>query len=166
VSDERGFSVLELAVASALLLAVLVPVLSALDSGVRTQAHQQARSDALDEVRWVVQRLSKEVRQAVWIDPSSTGSRLVMRTITAGSVHDVAYEVDGGTLARSVDAGTPVVVTAGVVVAGSGFVYEPAIGGDSAPTLIRLSLSIRPRAPGSEPVTLETDVHLRNSGAT
>ena len=189
--DERGFTIVELTIAGALLVVIVGAVLSLLDSGTRAERVSQARHSAELTLRGALTQMTTELRQATAIDPNSTQSVLDMTTLISDSTgnvsqHRVVYQIVGtapnAILQRIVDpAGTapgpytgPVVQLADKVVAPQAFCYQfddtatpaPGVCDATSPTAtlasIRISLSISPVAFSQGSVTLATDVQLRN----
>lgn len=162
-ADERGTSLVELMIAAAIFMVLLGAVLTMLDSGTRTERAQQARHDALLDLRTALLRIDKDLRQALSISSDSTRDRLVMHTLIAGEAHIVAYEVLAGELTRSID-GTGAGRLASRVTA-LPFCYDPpdcVASAPAGPRMVRVSLQVTPEVASSGPITLATDVHLRN----
>lgn len=164
--DEGGFSLVELVVAGALLLLIGAATLTVLESGVRTHRGQRVRATTLEDQRTAMERMTKEIRQALSVEAASTRSELRMRTLVDGAEHDVTYDVVSGVLRRAQDGGTPVPLVSGVASAEI-FCFDPpecllSSPASSTPNLVRISLSVRPDTQGAPAVPLETDVHLRN----
>ena len=170
-SDERGLSLVEVVVASALSMIILFAVLSTLDSGTKSERITQARQEALLDLREAMARMTKEIRQATSVSSSSNATMLDIQTYVEGAPHRVVYQITGtppnARLLRSYDGGTPQVLSDRIV-APQAFCYEfdqPDCL-SATPTVnlsaVRVSLEMSPIIFGSGTVTLATDVELRN----
>lgn len=146
------------------MLVVLGAVLQSVDTGVRTEAGHRARSEALDEIRLAMNRLTKDARQAVWVAPTSGASRLEMSTLLNGAAHDVVYELVGTTLQRSVDGGPATPLVSRVVSGTDTFTYDPDPAA-ATPGMIGIAITLEPRGLDDSDVTLTTRVYLRNSAS-
>ncbi len=179
--DDRGTSLVEMAIVSAMFMVILVAVLQSLDSATRTETGQQARDQALQDVRGAMTRLTRDVRQATKIwpicpsvppgGPCSSRTRLDMQTLMSGDGvdHHVAYELTGGALTRTLDGGSPIVLVDRLVTTGSAgppFCYDSPdcnlTGPPVVPNSVRISLSLTPIISDQGAITLATDVELRN----
>lgn len=172
--DDRGFTIIELVIASALFFIILLAVLSTVDTGTKSERISQARQEALVGLRQAMTQITKELRQATSVDADPTksnASRLDIQTLIGGVQHHVVYDVVGtapnAVLRRSLDGGAPQQL-ADRVVAPQAFCYqfdEPTCLATS-PTAnlssIRVALEISPVAFSQGAVTLATDVELRN----
>jgi Tfp pilus assembly protein PilW len=171
---DHGSTVVELVFASALFLLLLGGVLAMLDSATRAERGQQSRRDALVELREAMTRITKDLRQALVVAdaPGSGHSRLEITTLISGDEHPIVYEVVGGEFRRSLDGGGPTALASGIAVtADPTFCYsfdsvgKTCIddGGPPSPvTSVRITLARTPDASSGGPITLATDVQLRN----
>jgi Tfp pilus assembly protein PilW len=183
---DGGLTVIEVMIASLLFLVLTMAVLSLLDSGTRSERVSQARDDAQVMLRGAVGTMTKEVRQATYVDSTSDQSNLYMKTLLDGVEYWVAYKVIGtvptATLQRlqcsapassttmtCLDSATPVQL-ADRIVAVQAFCYlfdDPdCIANPNHPTsttsAIHISLQVSPVVFSQGTVTLATDVQLRN----
>ncbi|MEX0873746.1 MAG: prepilin-type N-terminal cleavage/methylation domain-containing protein [Actinomycetota bacterium] len=162
---EEGVTVIELMVATAIFMILLLPVLSLLDSGTRTERANQVRHDALVDLRGAMTRITKDVRQALSIDPASSKTKLDMTTIVGGVDRRVIYQLSGGTLTRSIDGGTPGPL-AERVTSTEVFCYDPPdctlTAPPADPSSVRVAIALEPVVFSGGPLTLATDVELRN----
>jgi Tfp pilus assembly protein PilE len=175
LTDERGVTLIELMIASGLFMLLTGAVLAALDSGVRTERISQARQEALADMRNAMTRMTKELRQAVSVNPASTATALDMQTLIGGDQHRVIYEVAGASphavLQRSVDSAAPIVLATRIV-APTAFCYQyddtatpPCLRSTPDPATlssVRISLTLDPVIFSAGSVTLATDIELRN----
>lgn len=164
-SEDRGATLVELVVVMGLLLVVMGSILSAYMTGVRTEKAAEVRDVALEELRYSMARLTKDVRQAVSIEASSSTSRLAIQTLINGVQHRVVFEVVGTELRRTVGTGSPVPI-ARRVVRSDVFCYDAPTCAAASPIegieLVRLSLEVKPSQATAPPMVLATDVQLRN----
>jgi type II secretory pathway component PulJ len=109
--DEAGFSLVEVAVASALLMIVLLPLLRFFDDAVGDAGALQQTTQLDADGRFVLDRLAREVRQAYTGDAAlppvavtAGGSALTAYspdTSTPFRLRRLDYRVQGGKLQRS-----------------------------------------------------------------
>ena len=185
VGEDSGLSVIELIIASTLSMVILLSALMAVDSGTRTERGQQARNEALLDARAAMTRMTKETRQALSLATSSTRTKIDMQTLVGGDAYHVVYELTAGRLVRkscaepaatpscalptsseelatrvtAVNPGPPASTT-------SVFCYDPPVCAMPAPLghprSVRISMGIEPEVLSGGPITLATDVKLRN----
>jgi type II secretory pathway component PulJ len=163
--EEDGVGMIELLVAAAIFIILLLPVLSLLDSGTKTERANQARHEALLDLRSVMTRITKDVRQALTIDPASDRTKLDMETIVLGVEHRVVYQLTGGTVTRAVDGGAATLL-AEKVTSAQIFCYDPPdcvlTAPPEDPTSVRVDIALEPEVFSRGPINLATDVELRN----
>jgi type II secretory pathway pseudopilin PulG len=163
--DESGTTVIELVIASGIFLIMLVAVLNVLDTGTKQERAQQARHSAMLQLRNSMTRMTKDIRQVISIAPSSSQTRLDTQTYLSGAQHHVVYQITSTELTRTIDGGaaTPMATR---VVAGTAFCYDPpacALTNPPAePTTVRITVAVVPEAFSRGPITLATEVELRN----
>ncbi len=104
-------TIIELMISSALLLIVLITVFSALDSVSASQAFQADRTKVLGEMRNVMNKMTRELRQATAVEEisdstllSQTSSSLSYTTSINGVATAIVYTASGTTLTRKVGA--------------------------------------------------------------
>lgn len=164
--DERGTSVLEVVIASAVLLVALTTVLATLASSQTANAYATAKSQTLDEMRMAVLLFSKEARQASHLD-TATPTTVTMRTFIAGSAATVTYRLvpASGALALERVQGATVRRFDLELTTASRFQYTPTAVMDPPPakrfTAVRLVLAAAFH-PSQRPAELATEVNLRN----
>lgn len=169
--DDRGFTLIEMMIASALFLLILGVVLSSFDSGTKSERISQARQEALVSLRQAMTQMTKELRQATSVATTSTATHIDMQTLVSGAAHHVVYDVSGAAgsaiLTRSLDGAAPVQL-ASHVVAPQAFCYQyddpNCLATSPASTLssIHVSLELNPVIFSQGSITLATDVELRN----
>jgi prepilin-type N-terminal cleavage/methylation domain-containing protein len=190
VRDDRGLTLIELLIATLLASVILLAAFSALEVGTKAEKGQQARHDAMLEIRQAMTRLTKDLRQATWIDPTSNHDALKMKTLMTEVTNPVAvtYQLQslGGDLfelRRSVGGGPALSIVTNMVInttsnpdpafcysyysAGSPSECIDSVNPDggrvpSELTAIRITLAKDPEFNPGEPITLATDVELRN----
>ncbi|MGH2830089.1 MAG: hypothetical protein ACRDJM_06355 [Actinomycetota bacterium] len=158
---ESGTSIFEVTVTVAVVASVLAAVLASLVSAQRSQTYVSARASALDSLRIAMNVLTKEVRQAVSVDPTSTPSEIIMYTYLTGQSDPqlVRYTASAGTLTRE-EAGIERVVLsrlASTVI----FSYTPTPG---AAQVVKVDLQVNPLHAPDTTVRLVSDIRLRNRG--
>ena len=98
---EGGFSTAELVVVSGILLVAVTAMLTSFTVAQRTTVRQEARDRVTGELRQVMQRITKEIRQSSVVNPGSGPSILVINTYVDGVATQVTYTASGTTLTRS-----------------------------------------------------------------
>lgn len=156
---EDGFTLLELVFTVSLLLIVLGSILGIFQVVQRQTAYVKDRSEALDQMRIAVDRMTKEIRQARVIQVASTGERLEMTTYILGVEKDIVYEVTGENLTRSVEGGTPVVLQEDVADKNV-FAYTGDTGG--VIQVVSLTLNVHPQRRPETTLVLASEVRIRN----
>ena len=87
-SDERGMTLIELLVAAAMSVVIVGGGTSMLISAMRTQPQLNERNQKVTEVRWVQERMTKELRNGVRVDvaePTTVSFLTRVRTTTCGA---------------------------------------------------------------------------------
>lgn len=162
---EDGSSLIELVAAFGIFLLLLLAVMQLFDAAARSERSGQARHESLLEVREAMTRISKDLRQATSISATSTNDRIEMETLIAGESHQVVFDVVDGEVRRTIDGGQPVPLVDGVSTA-EPFCFDPPdclATSPSAPTMVRVSIDAEPEVFSGGPITLSSDVKLRNS---
>lgn len=157
-------TLLELTVASAMLLLVLGVFLGSLVSNQDAEQYTRLRNEALDDLRLMANAFAKEARQATRVTTNGD-SRMVMDTSVAGVTRSVTYEVvAGGAGVRDLRRvqGSSVRVFNVHLTSASVFTYND--GGVIPPQDVRsVRISVGTRlSPRYPPVSLTTEVSLRN----
>jgi hypothetical protein len=96
-------TVVELVVTTALLLVIVTSMMTFFSVAQRTTVRQTARSQEADEVRLVMNRLTKELRQAEEVNSSSSISILDFDTYVNAVAKHIVYQVSGTDLLRTAD---------------------------------------------------------------
>lgn len=166
--DQRGVTVPELLIVVAVFTLILVASLGVLQAATRTERGQQSRSDALDGVRIAMARVTKDLRQAISVDPSSDATRLKMVTIVDGATSAVIYDVVDGVLRRQVDSASPSPVVERVLTSASlPFCYDPptctGVSPAQTPPSVMVVIELEPDVSDAPPIKLATTIKLRNA---
>jgi type II secretory pathway pseudopilin PulG len=93
-ADEAGFTLVELLVASSILIVILGAVLALLQTSTRVEARDRERTHAIREAQVGVYRMTRELRQAYSIT-SSSGYSIQAHIFEQGSDHHVTYDCTG-----------------------------------------------------------------------
>jgi Tfp pilus assembly protein PilW len=157
-ADERGTSLIELLVTLSLLTIVVVAFGSSFLSIQKSDAYVQGRAQSLDEMRFAMNRMTRDLRQGASFVGAPSASDLTVHTYVNEAARDVRYQVSGAQLLRSVGGATPVAVLNGVVTPDI-FTFAP---DDTNPQVVTITLQVEPRNAPDTTVTLESEVRLRN----
>lgn len=173
--DERGLSLIEVVIASAISLVVVGALLATLGSGSRTTSATQANAAGLQSLRSAIDRASTDIRQATGVNPASTSSRLDIQTLAGGLPKRMVFDVSGASFTRTVcpdanfDFGSPcggVGAELSAVSSANAFCYDPPTCTASAPppamTLLRITVAGARVSASNDPLALAADVQLRN----
>lgn len=142
-----------------LLVVVLASIMGIFQVVQRQTAYVKDRSEALDEMRIAVDRMTKEIRQASIVQPASTASRLEMTTYILGVEKEIVYEAAGEELTRTVDGGSEVVLQ-GDLTDINVFSYTGDTGG--VVQVVSLTLNVHPERRPETTLVLTSEVRLRN----
>jgi Tfp pilus assembly protein PilW len=190
---EDGFTLVEMMVASMMAMIIVFAALSALDNVTNNEKGQQVRHSAMLEIRQAMTQFTRDLRQATWVDPTSTHNAIRMKTLSDSAEIAVKYDLVNvsaglyelrrtlGTVATNGTitwSGTTVPVVTNMVVDTTAnpdppFCYSYYSAGSpsecidtGAPppelTAIRITIAKDPEHNPSGPITLATDVKLRN----
>jgi prepilin-type N-terminal cleavage/methylation domain-containing protein len=176
--QEAGFTLIELLVASAMGVVLLGAVSSMVISAMRSQPDLSKKSQNISEARWVLERLTREIRNGVRIDSATASSvsfQTYVRHVSCGSTAplpsaspsikcEVTYSCSSATCTRTetvagvLTGGTPRTIFSGINDANV-FSYEPKSG---TPTYIGVKLRM-PNPDGSSALTVSDGASLRNA---
>lgn len=155
-------TIVELMITSAILLVVLLATLSSFESVSNAQAYQADRSKTIDAMRGVLNRLTKDLRQATSVvePPASTPSFITFTTSINGVSTQIIYTASGTTLTRKVGSAAAFTVLTGLA-STSVFGYQSA---DSATGVqwVEMNLQVTPARRPSTTLVLKSEVNLRN----
>ena len=166
--EDRGFTVIEMSVATGLFFLILVAALTVLESGTKTERGQAARHDALEVLRRAQDLFARDARQAISLAPASTTSKFDMQSYVNGTQRHIVYTVASGELRRSVD-GSAYSVLATRITDPTPFCYDTdtgcaASGPVPSTSAVRVTFAGTPDVSKAPAITLETDIQLRNTG--
>ena len=163
-------TIVELMITSALLLIVLLTVFNALDSVSASQAYQSDRTKVLDDMRNVMNKMTRELRQATAVqeisDPtvlSQTSSSLTYTTSTNGTATDIVYTASGTNLTRKVGSATAFTVLANLDPGSTASLFTR-----TRATLVtgvqwvEIDLKVNPARRPTTTLELQSQVNLRN----
>jgi prepilin-type N-terminal cleavage/methylation domain-containing protein len=178
LAHEDGFSLIELLVATAMSVVVLAAVGSMVMSAMRSQPELSKKSQSVSTARWVLERLTREIRNGVKIDvatPSSVSFQTYVRHSTCGSTSpltstspsikcEVTYAcTTTACMRKETAAGVLTGGTARLIISGINdanvFSYSPST---AAPTYIGVKLRV-PNPTGQGALTVSDGASLRNA---
>lgn len=171
-SDERGFSLAELLVTLGIMSIVGLLSVTLLVTALRTDEFSRQETNALDELRFATEFMTKEIRQARLVYPDSTDQYLhIWIDYDIDNQQDteekIIYEIDTSgpvpVLIRYSEAGNPTrrILLEGIVVAPL-FTYEPAFPAVPRTVGMTLQADADPTtAPGAR--TVISEVRIRNA---
>ena len=155
---EAGFTLVELLIVMSLLSIVMAVMLSTLFSVQRSETYTRGRTEALDEMRAAVNRMTKDLRQTSATVGTYTASSLTVTTYVDGEEATVSFNATGDTLTRSVNGGTPYPLVDDLTTTDI-FTYTPT---DSDPNMVGVLLSVQPPALPDTILNLEAEIEFRN----
>lgn len=160
--DERGVSLLELVIATSLLVIALGSFVRGLSSTQRMASFASTRQVTLDELRLTADRFAKDVRRATRVTEDPTSTRFAFEVEHHGRQVPVVYEVvdEAGvpTLRRSFGDGEKVVVSHLV----DRNVFTP--NSDHAADVCEVAISLATQPHPSHPaVEIHASANLRNT---
>lgn len=158
--DEAGVTLVELITTSAILGIVVATMLTSFGVMQRTAARETSRSQTTDQVRVAIDRMAKDIRQAIAVNAGSTASRLDIDTYIDGVEHNVVYDATGvNLLTRAVD-GSAVTLLERMTLT-TVFTYSPDV---SDPSVITIAVTAKPEKFSQDvsEISLASEVQLRN----
>ena len=148
-------------ISSAILLIVLVAILSTFESVSTAQAYQADRIQNLDQMRGVLNRMTKDLRQATAVDETvSTATTITFTTPINGVSTQIVYAASGTTLTRKVGSATAFPVLKNLA-STSVFTYVTA---DYVTGIqwVGMNLQVTPARTPDTTLVLDSEVNLRN----
>jgi type II secretory pathway pseudopilin PulG len=181
-SGDSGFTLIELLVASTMSVVILGAVGSLVVSAMRDQPQISERAQNIDTARWALERLTREIRDGIAVDPAHAKAeevsfRTYVRHSTCGGatmlpsgspsiVCQVTYRCTTTRCSRieaepGVFTGTERTIFTGID-SSQVFSYEP---NTAAPTFVEITLRI-PNPSGPAALTVSDGASLRNATLT
>jgi prepilin-type N-terminal cleavage/methylation domain-containing protein len=177
-TNQTGFTLIELLVASAMGVVLMGAVGSLVISAVRDQPKISRKAADVQTARFVMERLTRELRQGVVIDKASASSvsfqTYVRRTTCGGTTTlpssssatrcEVTYSCSASACTRleaapGVYAGTPVTIVSGLANGSTVFTFSPA----TTPTYVGINLNVAAQTAGAPGTTVSDGASLRNA---
>ncbi|MGZ4206933.1 MAG: PilW family protein [Actinomycetota bacterium] len=149
-------------VVTTLLLVVMTSILTSFESIQKTSVRETARSEESDQVRLAMERVSKEVRQAIDVRAGSSTSFLDVDTYIEGVETHVSYTASGTTLKRTANGQTLTLLER--LSSTNVFAYDPDV---NTPSVVTITLVAKPEFFQSDSglITLTSEIQLRNGGS-
>jgi prepilin-type N-terminal cleavage/methylation domain-containing protein len=170
---EAGFTLIELLVAMTMGVVVLGVVGSLVVSAMKDQPRISERAQDITTARWVLERLTRELRNGIRVDkatPSSVSFETYVRRTTCGGSTPLAVTYTCTTTkcsrteaAPKVTAGTATTIFEGID-SSSVFSYLPEEE-DEPKTFVKVTLQM-PNPAGDAPLTVSDGASLRNATLT
>jgi hypothetical protein len=163
--DEAGTSVVEMIITSALLILVILTVLGAFDQVSKSQAFQADRTNALDDMRNVLNKMTRDLRQATAVTDCGTDAGTVsFTTYVNGTPTAVSYNVSGTNLQRKQGSGNYFTVLKNMA---SSQVFTCTSATDvTGVQWVDIDLQVTPKKMPSTTLELSSEVNLRNRTAS
>ncbi len=176
-TDDRGFTLPELLVATVLGLLVIGAAVTAFTGAIQSQPRVNSQAAAIQRARTTMERITRELRQGSSV-PSASASQLSIITYvhsaTCGGAASnasiscrVSYSCSGGTCTRTeakpdgTSPGPAVQVVTGLSTSNV-FSYTPP--SSNAPAYVGVTLAL-PAQGGTDAITLSDGSALRNPGS-
>ena len=158
---EAGVTIVELMITCALLLIVLMATFSALDAVSTSQAFQSDRTQTLDDMRGVLNRMTKDLRQATSVtDCTGTPNTITYSTAINGTATTIIYTATGTNLTRKVGSATAFTVLKSLA---STSIFTCVSASDvTGVQWVEISLSVSPARRPNTTLVLDSEVNLRN----
>lgn len=176
--DESGLTLAELLVAMTLGVVVLGGVMILLIGAMRSQPRLEKQSTNIQTARFVLERLTREIREGIVVDKATASSisfqTYVRHTTCGGSSMsastvaatrcEVTYSCSGTSCTRTEAApltytGTAVTIFSGLNNSASVFTYKPS---STLPTYVEVTLRL-PDPSGTGSLTVSDGASLRNA---
>ena len=157
-------------ITSALLLVVLITVFNALDSVSAAQAYQSDRSKVLDDMRNVMNKMTRELRQATAVEEitgstvnSQASSSLTYTTAINGTATAIVYTASGKNLTRKVGSATAFTVLANLDSSATGTLFtRTRLTSVTGVQWVEIDLKVNPARRPTTTLELVSQVNLRN----
>jgi prepilin-type N-terminal cleavage/methylation domain-containing protein len=176
--SEAGFTLIELLIASAMGVVLLGAIGSMVLGAMRSQPEVTSRANNISTARWVLERLTREIRNGIKVDTATASSvafQTYVRHTTCGGTTplpsaspsikcEVTYTCTTTSCTRTETApevltgGTPITIFSGIDDANV-FSYSPST---TAPTYVGIRLHI-PNPSGPSGLTVSDGASMRNA---
>lgn len=153
-------TIIELMMTSSILLVILLTVFGVLDNASASQAYQADRTKSIDEMRNVLNKMTKELRQATTVTESaSTASTITFTSYINGATVPIVYTASGTTLTKTTPGGTATLLKN--LATTSIFTYTKA---DAATGIqwVAINLQVNPARRPDTTLVLDSQINLRN----
>jgi len=181
-SGEGGFTLVELLVASAMGVVVMSAVASLVISAVRVQPKISKEAQNVSSARWMLERLTHELRNGIAVNEASTASKLVFdgyvrhgtcggtTTLPAGSPAikcRITYECSTSACTRKETTTSSTVGVAKTVFSGLAsnqlFTYVPDNLEPETATYVKATLHLPDPTDAGSPLVISSGTSLRNA---
>ena len=164
MNDERGVTIVELIVVSALVLVLGGAIGMLFFASTRTESHLTAQVNLAEEMRVALEQFSRDARHASAVSVANCTEFTFTSYFRTATPRTVTYRVTAGTVSRTLGSGSAPLIT-GLSSATFRNPAAPAAAancGMSTPMRsVRLELSGQPRQ-ATTPITLGSTVTMRN----
>jgi prepilin-type N-terminal cleavage/methylation domain-containing protein len=177
ITEDRGFTLPELLVATVLALLVIGAAVTAFTSTIQSQPRVNSQAAAIQQARVTMERIIRELRQGSSVPSASTSQLSVVTYVhsaTCGGAASntaiscrVTYSCSSGTCTRTeanpdgTSPGSSVQVVSGL---SSSNVFSYAPPSSTAPAFVGVTLAL-PAKGGTDAITLSDGSALRNPGS-
>jgi type II secretory pathway pseudopilin PulG len=177
MKSEEGFTLVEMLVAMTMGVVVMGGVLILLIGAMRTQPKLESQGTNIQTARWVMERMTREIRNGIVVDRETSssvsfqtyvrhtacGGTTTLASTAAPTKCEVTYTCSGESCTRLESApgsytGTAKEIFRGLGNPGSVFTWSP----EKGPTYIGVTLEI-PDSQGSGGLTVSDGASLRNA---
>ncbi len=181
-SGEEGFTLVELLVASAMGVVVMSAVASLVISAVRVQPKISKEAQNISSARWMLERLTHELRNGIAVNEASTASKLIFdgyvrhgtcggtTTLPAGSPAikcRITYECSTSACTRKETTTSSTVGVAKTVFSGLAsnqlFTYVPDNLEPETATYVKATLQLPDPTDAGSPLVISSGTSLRNA---
>ena len=168
-ADEAGVTIVELMITSALLLVVLITVFNALDSVSASQAFQSDRSQVLGDMRNVMNKMTRELRQATAVQDIPVATQLILTTSSityTTSINNTAtavvYTASGTALTRKVGTAAAFTVLKNLDPASLNIFTLRRATSVTGVQWVEIDLVVNPARRPATTLVLQSEINLRN----
>ena len=162
-------TIVELMITSALLLVVLITVFNALDSVSASQAFQSDRSQVLGDMRNVMNKMTRELRQATAVQDIPVATQLILTTSSityTTSINNTAtavvYTASGTALTRKVGTAAAFTVLKNLDPASLNIFTLRRATSVTGVQWVEIDLVVNPARRPATTLVLQSEINLRN----